>query len=180
MGFSFRKSIKIGKNTRVNFSKTGGIGISTGVKGARISMNKKGVRTTVGVGGLQYRKDYSFKSNKEKKEIVKETVVYSLPEGVYIPKIPNKIANWTGISILLVVVGFIFLPVLLLAVPSLIFTLGMMVVNKEFKSSYLTQRAIQLYKAGNFELSKKYCIKAIKKFEDNNSAKTLLKHLEAS
>ncbi|KZL88699.1 DUF4236 domain-containing protein [Clostridium magnum] len=180
MGFSFRKSIKIGKNTRINFSKTGGIGISTGVKGARVSMNKKGVRTTLGVGGLQYRKDYNFKSTARKKEIPKDIVMYTLPEGVYIPKVPAKITNWTIGSIVLVIAGFVFIPVLLLAVPSLLFTLGIMATNKEFKSSYLTQRAIQLYKTGNFELSKKYCIKAIKKFENNNSAKTLLKHLEAS
>lgn len=62
MGLSFHKSIKIGKNTRLNFSKTGGIGISTGVKGARVSVNQKGIRTTVGKGGLQYRKDVSFKN----------------------------------------------------------------------------------------------------------------------
>ena len=42
MGFTFRKSIKIGKNTRINLSSKGGVGISTGVKGARVSVNKQG------------------------------------------------------------------------------------------------------------------------------------------
>lgn len=179
MGLSFRKSIKVGKNTRINLSKTGGIGISTGVKGARISVNKKGVRTTVGRGGVQYRKDYKFSSDKNK-EIHKNTIVYPLPNGVYIPKIPKKITNWFAISAILVIIGLIFVPVLLLAFGSLIFTLGLIVTNKEFKSSYLTQRAIQLYKSGNFDFSKKYCIKAIKKNENNDSAKTLLEYLEAS
>lgn len=63
MGMSFRKSIKVGKNTRVNLSKTGGIGLSTGVKGARVSCNSKGTRTQVGANGVYYRKDKRFGSN---------------------------------------------------------------------------------------------------------------------
>ena len=179
MGLSFRKSIKIGKNTRINFSKTGGIGISTGVKGARVSVNKKGVRTTVSKCGIQYTKSHKF-DNAKSKEIAKNAIICTLPNGVYIPKIPKKITNWFGISAILVIIGFIFVPVLLLAFGSLIFTLGLMATNKEFKSSYLTQRAIQLYKSGKFDLSKKYCIKAIKKNKNNDSAKTLLEYLEAS
>lgn len=62
MGLSFRKSVKLFGNTRLNFSKTGGIGISTGVKGARVSMNRQGIRTTVGKGGLQYRKQFGYKN----------------------------------------------------------------------------------------------------------------------
>jgi len=50
MGFRFRKSVKIGKNTRLNLSKSG-IGLSTGVKGARVSVNQKGTRTTLSAPG---------------------------------------------------------------------------------------------------------------------------------
>jgi hypothetical protein len=60
MGLSFHKSIKVGKNTRINLSKHGGIGVSTGVKGARVSVNKQGVRTSVGKDGLYYRKQTSW------------------------------------------------------------------------------------------------------------------------
>ncbi|MCD3254369.1 DUF4236 domain-containing protein [Clostridium botulinum] len=63
MGLNYRKSFKVGNNTRVNLSKNGGIGVSTGVKGARVSVNKKGTRTTLNSGGLQYREDHSFKNN---------------------------------------------------------------------------------------------------------------------
>lgn len=59
MGFTFRKSIKIGKNTRINLSSKGGVGISTGVKGARISTNKQGTRIYGGVGPLRYQKKIS-------------------------------------------------------------------------------------------------------------------------
>ncbi len=48
MGLGQRKSVKIGKDTRLNLSKSG-IGISTGVKGARISAGPHGVRKTVGL-----------------------------------------------------------------------------------------------------------------------------------
>ncbi len=51
MGLRFRKSIKLGSNTRVNFSKSG-VGISTGIKGARVSKKAGGgTRTTLSVPG---------------------------------------------------------------------------------------------------------------------------------
>ena len=40
MGFSLRKSFKVGKNSKVNLSTGGGVGFSTGKKGARVSVNK--------------------------------------------------------------------------------------------------------------------------------------------
>ena len=61
MGLSYHKSVKLFGNTRLNISKNGGIGISTGVKGARVSVNKQGVRTSVGGHGLYYRKQESWK-----------------------------------------------------------------------------------------------------------------------
>ena len=51
MGLRFRKSIKLGKNTRLNVGKKS-VGISTGVKGARVSFNSSGRRTkSVGIPG---------------------------------------------------------------------------------------------------------------------------------
>lgn len=60
MGLRYRKSIKIGKNTRINLSKSGA-GISTGVKGARVSVGPRGVRQTVGIPGtgIYYTKEHS-------------------------------------------------------------------------------------------------------------------------
>ena len=63
MGFGFRKSFKIGKNTRVNLSKTGKVGISTGAKGARASINNQGTRSQISKGGIYYRTQKGFKSN---------------------------------------------------------------------------------------------------------------------
>ncbi|HOB29851.1 MAG TPA: DUF4236 domain-containing protein [Bacillota bacterium] len=67
MGFSFRKSKKIGKNTRINLSKSG-VSLSTGVKGARVSVNKKGTRKTFSIPGtgIRYTKYSSHGSKKPK------------------------------------------------------------------------------------------------------------------
>ena len=61
MGFSLRKSFKLGKNTRLNLSSNTGIGVSTGTKGARVSVNKNGIRFYGGKGILRFNKGISFK-----------------------------------------------------------------------------------------------------------------------
>ncbi|QVK16866.1 DUF4236 domain-containing protein [Mycoplasmatota bacterium] len=68
MGISFRKSFRIGKNTRINFSKNGGIGISTGVKGFRVSKNNSGVRFTLGGNGIHYTKWFTKKKKTKKSD----------------------------------------------------------------------------------------------------------------
>ena len=58
MGFRFRKSFKIAPGVRVNVGKKS-VGISAGVKGARVSVNSSGRKTTtVGIPGtgLSYQK----------------------------------------------------------------------------------------------------------------------------
>jgi len=50
MGLNFRKSLSIGKLFRINFSKRG-VGVSAGVKGARVSLNKDGIRETFSLPG---------------------------------------------------------------------------------------------------------------------------------
>lgn len=61
MGFNFRKSIKLGKNLRVNLSKSG-VGLSAGVKGARVSVGPKGIRKTASIPGtgISYTKQKSW------------------------------------------------------------------------------------------------------------------------
>lgn len=63
MGLEFRKSKKIGKNTRLNFSQSS-VGISTGVKGFSTSINSNG-RTSINLSipgtGLRYRKVFGKK-----------------------------------------------------------------------------------------------------------------------
>ena len=54
MGFSFRKSIGVGP-FRLNLSKSG-VGVSTGVKGARISTGPSGTKVYGGWGPFRYQK----------------------------------------------------------------------------------------------------------------------------
>ncbi len=65
MGLNFRKSLSLGKLFRINFSK-GGISVSAGVKGARVSVGKNGVRETVSLPGtgLSWSERQSFKKRK--------------------------------------------------------------------------------------------------------------------
>ena len=60
MGMRFRKSIKLGGGTKLNLSKSG-VGISTGVKGFRVSKNTSGrsrVTASLPGTGLSYTKEY--------------------------------------------------------------------------------------------------------------------------
>ncbi len=72
MAINLRKSFKIGKNTRINFSKNGGVGISTGIKGFRISKNRYGVRFTLGGKGVYYTKWFTKKKKKKKNKKIKQ------------------------------------------------------------------------------------------------------------
>jgi len=58
MGWSFRKSIKLGGGLRLNLSKFG-IGISGGVRGARLSVGPRGARIYGGRGPFRYQKQVS-------------------------------------------------------------------------------------------------------------------------
>ena len=60
MGMKFRKSINLGGGTKLNLSKSG-VGISTGVKGFRVSKNTSGrsrVTASLPGTGLSYTKEY--------------------------------------------------------------------------------------------------------------------------
>ena len=59
MSFRFRRAIRLSRHTRLNLSKTG-IGLSAGVRGARVSAHSSGrITRTVGLPGtgIYWRKD---------------------------------------------------------------------------------------------------------------------------
>ena len=62
MGFYFKKSKSFGP-FRINMSKSG-IGFSTGIKGARLSIGPKGTYVNMGRNGMYYRKKLGSNSNK--------------------------------------------------------------------------------------------------------------------
>lgn len=85
MGFSFRKSIKIGKNTRINLSSKGGVGFSTGVKGARVSVNRQGAKIYGGKGALRYQKQIYSNNDKESNS---NNTTYQYEDNIAVKK-PN-------------------------------------------------------------------------------------------
>lgn len=68
MGLRFRKSVKLGKGMRLNFSKSG-VSMSAGGKGHRVTFGRRGVRATVGIPGtgISYSTQIGGKSQKRKK-----------------------------------------------------------------------------------------------------------------
>ena len=72
MGMRFRKSIKLGGGTKLNLSKSG-VGISTGVKGFRVSKNTSGrsrVTASLPGTGLSYTKEYGSSGSSGNKRSV--------------------------------------------------------------------------------------------------------------
>lgn len=189
MGLSFRKSIKLGKNVRLNISKNGP-SLSLGSKGAKVNISKRGVRTSVGAGGIRYSKNYSFKqnNNSEPRKVIQEqtydkTVIEDLK--VSSPGLPievtNKIFKWFGIGILSMIIGATVFPLaLLIALPAILYTISIMLFNKVYRSSLMMQKAKAYYKRQQYDKAKKYCYKALDIYKDNHSAAKLLKILEAS
>lgn len=64
MGFNFRKSFKIAPEVRLNVGKQGITGLSLGGKVGRITVGKKGVRSSVSAlgTGMSYSQNHPYKS----------------------------------------------------------------------------------------------------------------------
>lgn len=79
MGFRFRKSIKIAPGVRLNVG-TKSVGISAGVKGARISTNTRtGTRATVGIPntGLSYSQKVGGTSKRRKSSVKAQSHLFT-------------------------------------------------------------------------------------------------------
>jgi len=105
MGLNFRKSINLGKGFKLNIGK-GSIGISGGVKGARVSMNSRGRKTatfSIPGTGISYsvnlNKLFKGKTSKKKSSDEKD---YDNEEGT---TININIVLVLIIVVLLVVIG---------------------------------------------------------------------------
>ena len=100
MGFRFRKSVKIGP-VRLNVSKSG-LGVSAGVKGARIGVNSKGkVYGSVGAKGMTYRKQFGGASTRKSRGDDTGTVTEVPPADV-------GLAGFAGVLIVLSLIIAVF------------------------------------------------------------------------
>lgn len=188
MGLNFRKSKKIGKGTRINFSKSG-IGISTGVKGFRVGVGPKGVRKTASIPGtgIYSTKQKSWnsidKGNKEER-------VYETYDGKTVnldfhddmmmvlnkinPTMPSKPIKFLIAGIIFLILGFInvlFLPVSLILI---ITSLLMMMICKEARVARHVDKAKKNMIKYDFVKAEEECNKVLKIDGNNEAAKTIL------
>ena len=61
MGFFFRKSFRLTRGLRINLSKSG-VGLSAGVKGARIGLGPRGASVSGGKDGIYFRQSLGGKT----------------------------------------------------------------------------------------------------------------------
>jgi len=98
MGFWFRKSLKLGGGFRLNLG-SGGLGISGGMKGLRVSANtKRGLQANAGIGGFRFQKNLNMNSkNTSKSQTKTHTQVTSTVPG-YTVKVPSDFWIFKGIA----------------------------------------------------------------------------------
>lgn len=92
MGLFFRKSIKIAPGIRLNVSKRG-LGVSAGVKGARISVGPRGVYAHGGIGPLRYQQKLNPRS-KSRRQSVTSSDNNSLSSNPFELKRPSNWHSW--------------------------------------------------------------------------------------
>ena len=86
MGLNFRKSINLGKGVKLNIGKKS-VGVSAGVKGARVSMNSSGRKTatfSIPGTGLSYTMNLGKKKISKKKSIDETTNGININLGLVI------------------------------------------------------------------------------------------------
>lgn len=144
MGWRVRKSIKLGKNTRLNLNKKG-FSVSTGVKGARVTLNNKG-RTTRTFGipgtGIYNTKSYNLKNKKvpnmannipnrieNNPYVLGFTNMLTIDERKAL-KMPKSIKIIMGIGFAFFFIGFLFIPMMVFALIFLIVGFLMLLLTK--------------------------------------------------
>lgn len=103
MSFRFRRSIKLGKYAKINLGKTGA-SLSVGARGAHITFGKNGVRKTVGIPGtgISYT-DYD-RYDKGSNALSEQSNGRKITTEDFCPK---WLVNWIGISVAMLILGFI-------------------------------------------------------------------------
>ena len=121
MGFRFRKSVKIAPGVRLNIGKKS-VGISAGVKGARVSVNSKGrVTKTVGIPGtgLSYTDTSTIGKGKAAPRTTQQPTVSPQPIQPVTPAVSQTKANNASAKLLKVLAPIlcVMAAILMLASP---------------------------------------------------------------
>lgn len=165
MGLRFKKSIKLGKGVRLNISKSG-VGISGGVKGFRVGMGPKGLRTTASIPGtgISYVKENSLGKGSKSKEKPRIEVQSKSAYSAYLPQeVPKELKS--DKYHLQGILGFIGIAFIFASYKNLIFMLiGLLFIFGKGAWRKKTDYAAKNYRdAVNFYKMRKYqqCIQSI-------------------
>ena len=177
MGFSFRRSVKLGKYAKINFSKSG-TSLSFGPKGTKLNINKKGYRTTIGKGGFQYRKDHKWAKKNINQETIKkqgiEDIVKNMRQcDLERIKSPKILKQFGFASLIFLGLSSAFIPVLVIAFILGIITLFILLFNKQFKGGQYINKAIICWQMHDLEKSHFYCNKGLKLYDCETGYKLL-------
>lgn len=177
MGLTFRKSIRLGKNVKLNLSKSGP-SLSVGPKGAKLNINKNGVRGTLRKNGVQYTKYQKWDDNKKLNNI--NNNVGSLPtqqnnqsaaltyRGCPIDNKEGKIPYPRSLKIQFIAMiasllfGFAFVPLFVLVpILSIVFLINTL-TNKQMRAKNEQFYAIRAYHFSKFDECMAHCNKSLK------------------
>lgn len=173
MGLSFRKSIKIGKNTKINLSKNGGIGVSTGVKHFRISKNNNGTRITASKNGFMYTK--TFKNDLASNNLPNDEFRFNYIFQITSMPIMKRALKFMLLLYIGLVLTFISLLIpIIIPIPILIFiyVLG----SKSGRQKLWLSQACYYLKRGNLDKAKK-CLVRAQNLKDDNDLKNIIENV---
>ncbi|TYQ18265.1 UNVERIFIED_CONTAM: anaphase-promoting complex subunit 3 [Acetivibrio alkalicellulosi] len=178
MGFKFGKSIRVGKSMRLNVSKSG-IGMSVGVKGARVGIGSRGIRQTYSIPGtgLSYSKQTSLNSNRRygnKNVNFKDSNNLSDNHfGFDLQQQRIRGSKWVIFSIISL---FLILGNIIFIVPCIIFSFlyYKSLKDSENNSNKLFNKALTFYINGNFTAALPLLQKSVEYFDSNINAHLLL------
>lgn len=147
MSFRFRKSFKIAPGVRLNLSKSG-IGMSAGVRGARVGVNSRGTYTSVGIPGTGIS-SINYHSYGKKSSGGKMPIETSIPSRAIQTKSSSGIGWFVLINLILVVINFF------VGVTATILSICIYQLYLKKQPSYLAKKSLRdaenAYKAGKYE-----------------------------
>ncbi|EEG77011.1 DUF4236 domain-containing protein [Dethiobacter alkaliphilus] len=147
MGIRFRRSVRIAKGVRLNVSKSG-VGISGGVKGARIGVGPRGAYRSLGIPGTGiYAFDYIGKKKQKSagarpKQAVATVQKAPVPSEFSLPKYP------AAILVLSLILLFLFPPLGVLGLIIYIITWVNLKKTPEYQGFQLVAAAEAALKKG--------------------------------
>ena len=183
MGFRFRKSISLGKGVRLNISKRG-LGVSAGVKGARVGIGPRGVRKTYSIPGtgISHVEERSLGSTRTKNSPSARRKANSLTPSTQ-PSIPNQSLSGTN-WVWGIIIGFILIfsqPVLgvpLMGISVYFFRKKMQ--EPENKSKTAFNQGVGELKKSNIEKASTYFESSLEYDNTNHMARLLMTNIAFS